>query len=73
MTVALWILGLTLALWVFICAVIWIWFFFLGGEKQDASGDMGIAIILLPIVPFVMIYFKIQELFEKKTDTTPED
>lgn len=65
MTIALWIVLTPLCLWVVFCAVVWIWYHFFG-SKHDHSGDMGLAVLFLPVIPFVLAYHKIRELFEGK-------
>ena len=61
MTLALWIVLTPLYLWVAFCAVVWIGYFLLGGQKRDYSGDMGLAVIFLPIMPFMMAYHWVRE------------
>lgn len=66
MTLALWIVLTPLCLWVAICAVIWIMYFFFGGKEIDHSGDTGLFVIFLPILPFAMAYWKVKELLTGK-------
>lgn len=53
-------------LWLLVCFAIWVWFFFLGGNDQDFSGDLGLVVLLLPIVPIVLGYQWVRSLFRKE-------
>lgn len=55
--IILYILGGAVALWFAFCGVIWIHFFTVG-HKSDHSGDGGLAVLFLPIIPFVWLWDK---------------
>ena len=56
MTLALWIVLTPLTLWVVFCALVWIYWFLLGGNKTDYSGDGSLAVFFLPVIPFMTAY-----------------
>lgn len=55
--IILYILGGAVALWFSFCGLIWIHYFMVG-HKSDHSGDGGLAVISLPILPFVLLWSK---------------
>ncbi len=49
-----WAVGGLITAWFAFCALVWIYWFLLGGKKGDHSGDATLGVVVLPIVPFVL-------------------
>lgn len=62
-SLAFWLVGLPIILWVAFCAVVWIGYF-LFGQSSDSSGDLGAFVFVLPALPIYFAYHKICELCE---------
>lgn len=53
------LLVIAILTWLTFCAFVWMYHFWLGGHKQDKSGDVTLAVLFLPILPFIWLRGKI--------------